>query len=174
MSAQPIIQIEMDELGLEPNLTCETSTVYLLVEFEPLTMAIFNYFFLPEVFQTAFSVLCTKHRLTFNPSLTVKALGLTLSPSQKRIIKVWWCCFYTAAFPYFPCGERLFLATHKFWWTQRDSNPRPLACKASALPIELWAQAKTFSIQFLSHTLCIICLIYRLNTICWCSSRMKM
>ena len=55
MSAQPIIQIEMDELGLEPNLTCETSIVYLLVEFEPLTMAIFNYF-LPEVFQTAFSV----------------------------------------------------------------------------------------------------------------------
>lgn len=36
---------------------------------------IFN--FLPEVFQIAFSVLCAKHRLTFNPSLTIKALGLT-------------------------------------------------------------------------------------------------
>lgn len=26
-----------------------------------------------------------------------------------------------------------------YWWTQRESNSRPLACKASALPIELWA-----------------------------------
>ena len=36
-----------------------------------------RYLIMPEVFQTAFSVLCAKHRLTFNPSLTVKALGLT-------------------------------------------------------------------------------------------------
>ena len=26
------------------------------------------------------------------------------------------------------------------WWTQRDSNPRPLGCEPNALPAELWAQ----------------------------------
>ncbi len=25
------------------------------------------------------------------------------------------------------------------WWTQRDSNPRPLGCEPNALPAELWA-----------------------------------
>ena len=32
-----------------------------------------------------------------------------------------------------------------FWWTQRESNPRPLVCRTSALPIELWAQRGSFS-----------------------------
>ena len=26
------------------------------------------------------------------------------------------------------------------WWTQRDSNPRPLGCEPNALPAELWAR----------------------------------
>src|SRR3972149_11235189 len=26
------------------------------------------------------------------------------------------------------------------WWTQGDSNPRPLGCQPSALPAELWAR----------------------------------
>ena len=34
----------------------------------------------------------------------------------------------------------IFCRAYPLWWTQRESNPRPLACKASALPIELWAQ----------------------------------
>ena len=27
-----------------------------------------------------------------------------------------------------------------YWWTQRDSNPRPLGCEPNALPTELWAR----------------------------------
>ena len=28
------------------------------------------------------------------------------------------------------------------WWNQRDSNPRPPACKAGALPTELWSHMR--------------------------------
>ena len=30
------------------------------------------------------------------------------------------------------------------WWTQRDSNPRPLGCEPNALPAELWAHIAAF------------------------------
>ena len=30
-----------------------------------------------------------------------------------------------------------------FWWTRRDSNPRPLGCEPNALPTELRAQTET-------------------------------
>ena len=35
-------------------------------------------------------------------------------------------------------GDRICLTP--FWWTVRDSNPRPLRCERSALPAELTAQ----------------------------------
>ena len=47
---------------------------------------------LPEVFQTAFSVPHLKCLLAFNPSLAVKALGLTYHPSRLSLLgndKVW-------------------------------------------------------------------------------------
>ena len=33
------------------------------------------------------------------------------------------------------------------WWTQRDSNPRPLGCEPNALPAELWAQKGRLAYQ---------------------------
>ena len=33
--------------------------------------------------------------------------------------------------------------THKKWWSQTGSNRRPQACKASALPTELWPRIRT-------------------------------
>jgi hypothetical protein len=37
-------------------------------------------------------------------------------------------------------GERklMFLRSRMWWWSQTGSNRRPQACKASALPTELW------------------------------------
>ena len=31
-----------------------------------------------------------------------------------------------------------------FWWSQAGSNRRPPACKAGALPAELWPQSNTY------------------------------
>lgn len=31
-----------------------------------------------------------------------------------------------------------FLSLYQYWWSQSESNRRPPACKAGALPIELW------------------------------------
>ena len=36
---------------------------------------------------------------------------------------------------------RMFRSTPRFWWSQTGSNRRPQACKASALPTELWPQS---------------------------------
>ena len=47
---------------------------------------------MPEVFQTAFSVIHSKCILTFNPGLAVKALGLTYHPYRLSLLgndKVW-------------------------------------------------------------------------------------
>src|SRR5690554_4228940 len=37
------------------------------------------------------------------------------------------------------------------WWAKRGSNPRPSACKADALPTELFAQNAVALIQFCQH-----------------------
>ena len=34
--------------------------------------------------------------------------------------------------------KRLIIMIEKFWWSQTGSNRRPPACKAGALPAELW------------------------------------
>ncbi len=37
-----------------------------------------------------------------------------------------------------PCSNRQNLNSGRFWWSQTGSNRRPEACKATALPTELW------------------------------------
>jgi hypothetical protein len=39
----------------------------------------------------------------------------------------------------------LFAQRNRCWWSQTGSNRRPQACKASALPTELWPQSQTTS-----------------------------
>ena len=41
----------------------------------------------------------------------------------------------------------VFLIT--FWWSQAGSNRRPPACKAGALPAELWPQTKKLKRDFI-------------------------
>ena len=40
--------------------------------------------------------------------------------------------------PYLGSGVRRWLGRVEFWWSQAGSNRRPPACKADALPVELW------------------------------------
>ena len=40
----------------------------------------------------------------------------------------------------------------RFWWSQTGSNRRPHACKARALPTELWPQLEDSSLGSLSST----------------------
>ena len=40
----------------------------------------------------------------------------------------------------------------RFWWSQTGSNRRPHACKARALPTELWPQLEASSLGSLSST----------------------
>src|SRR5260221_10992753 len=45
---------------------------------------------------------------------------------------------------FFIPGKRVFVATtplERQWWSQSGSKRRPQACKASALPTELWPRA---------------------------------
>jgi hypothetical protein len=51
-----------------------------------------------------------------------------------------------------PIGNHRFAGLYR--WSQRDSNPRPPACKAGALPAELWPRGFEFRATMLERIQC--------------------
>jgi hypothetical protein len=66
-------------------------------------------------------------------SLLFTMSGNTPNPKVRRN---WF--FYSDCVAQDPSVSTKTHATHAFWWSQTGSNRRPEACKATALPTELW------------------------------------